>query len=372
MVIEYQDGMENWDIPYFTGMQSVKMPVLTTTGKNLFDGELEKGSINSNTGGLITTDSAVRSKKYTFLQKGQYRISKTNGSNFISLFIYNKDLTFTKPQTLGMSSTLVIQDDCYVKFVDTLADLDNKYQIEQGTQVTPFEEHKTNILTVNEDVTLRGIGKVQDTLDCLTGEVTERIGGFILDGSNDELIAIYKQTDNNTMAFSVRNMLPNGWYQRKIICDKLSKINSVIDDVEGFSHGDAGSTLYIRVSKSKLTSLDISGFRNYLSSSPLTFEHQLATEVIKTVDLTVVDQDGKATTLKTFDDTTHVLLESEAGPIPTATLTVRTKIPTASSTRLRMDDILVQQQELNEMVNEQSDNIDGALMGITEIYEEIL
>ena len=37
MIIEYQEGMENWDIPYFEGMQSVRMPVLTTTGKNLFD-----------------------------------------------------------------------------------------------------------------------------------------------------------------------------------------------------------------------------------------------------------------------------------------------------------------------------------------------
>ena len=27
MIIEYQEGMENWDIPYFTGMQSVKLPV---------------------------------------------------------------------------------------------------------------------------------------------------------------------------------------------------------------------------------------------------------------------------------------------------------------------------------------------------------
>ena len=35
MIIEYQDGMENWDVPYFEGMQSVKMPVLTTIGKNL-------------------------------------------------------------------------------------------------------------------------------------------------------------------------------------------------------------------------------------------------------------------------------------------------------------------------------------------------
>ena len=34
MIIEYQEGMENWSIPYFEGMQSVKMPVLTTTNED--------------------------------------------------------------------------------------------------------------------------------------------------------------------------------------------------------------------------------------------------------------------------------------------------------------------------------------------------
>ena len=31
-VFEYQEGMENWDIPYFTGMASCKMPILHTVG----------------------------------------------------------------------------------------------------------------------------------------------------------------------------------------------------------------------------------------------------------------------------------------------------------------------------------------------------
>lgn len=70
-IIEYQEGMENWDIPYFTGMQSVKLPVLTTSN-------------------------------------------------------------------------------------------------EDGT--------KTNILTVNEDVTLRSNGDICDELTLLTGQLTQRIG----------------------------------------------------------------------------------------------------------------------------------------------------------------------------------------------------
>lgn len=35
MILEYQDGMENWDIPYFEGMESVKSPVVKMVGKNL-------------------------------------------------------------------------------------------------------------------------------------------------------------------------------------------------------------------------------------------------------------------------------------------------------------------------------------------------
>ena len=71
LICEYQDGMENWDITYFEGMQSVKMPVLTTSN-------------------------------------------------------------------------------------------------EDGT--------KTNILTVNEDVTLRSSGDICDELNLLTGQLTQRIG----------------------------------------------------------------------------------------------------------------------------------------------------------------------------------------------------
>ena len=37
MLIEYQEGMENWDIPYFEGMASVKAPTLHSVGTNLIN-----------------------------------------------------------------------------------------------------------------------------------------------------------------------------------------------------------------------------------------------------------------------------------------------------------------------------------------------
>ena len=118
------------------------------------------------------------------------------------------------------------------------------------------------------------------------------------------------------------------------------------------------------------------------------------------VDLSIVDQDdvllilengeyiitengdyikvgikGGKTKLKTFDDITHVTVSSE-GLIPTGEITVATKNATdvvdASVMSLRMDDILNSQGTLEESANAQSDDIDIAMLGTTDIYEQLL
>ena len=127
----------------------------------------------------------------------------------------------------------------------------------------------------------------------------------------------------------------------------------------------------ISIDKDLLSSHDSIGLKEWLQSNPITIQYQLATESIKTVDLTVVDQNSNPTSLKTFNDTTHVLLNSE-GLVPTASLTVRTKIPSASSTSLLMDDISTEQQKLSDTVDEQSNNVDATMIATTEIYEETL
>ena len=43
-------------------------------------------------------------------------------------------------------------------------------QVEEGSTPSSYEPFKTNILTVNEEVELRGVGDVQDELNLLTGD----------------------------------------------------------------------------------------------------------------------------------------------------------------------------------------------------------
>ena len=56
-------------------------------------------------------------------------------------------------------------------------------QLEEGSVSTPYEPYKSNILTVNEDVTLRSNDDVYDELNLLTGCLTQRID------ENNEVLA---------------------------------------------------------------------------------------------------------------------------------------------------------------------------------------
>ena len=94
-VIEYREGMENWDISYFDGMQSVQMPVLTTTGKNLFDkGKLEKGDLNATTGENTPKDERCRTSDFIQV-KGGSKITLSKSTNeWFRVFGYDNNKNF--------------------------------------------------------------------------------------------------------------------------------------------------------------------------------------------------------------------------------------------------------------------------------------
>lgn len=91
MLIEYVEGMENWDIPFFRGIQSVKMPVLQTLGSNIFDGETESGHIDSSTGQNSNAWNDLRSVGYIEVIGGNMIRILVTHENFSSPKIYEYD-----------------------------------------------------------------------------------------------------------------------------------------------------------------------------------------------------------------------------------------------------------------------------------------
>lgn len=195
MIIEYQEGMENWDIPYFTGMSSVRMPVLQTTGKNLFDMNRPYDAITDSQATVVqdTNQITVSSADSGTYVSANFILDKDffAGKTVTGSCLYESDIkdigtvqinyqwiktpkTFTFPNNfIGDVMLCVSANNTGTPQSNTVTV--KNIQLELGSSVTPYyEPHKSNILTVNEDVELGSVGEVKDELDLLTGKITQR------------------------------------------------------------------------------------------------------------------------------------------------------------------------------------------------------
>lgn len=299
----------NVDIPYFEGMQSVKMPVLNSVGKNLATvSNVRLEGLRSNSGGhpnniIMKNIPVEEGKTYTISGVG----SKSDNMNHISLTRYehqnptnsnnhsqlwneigrdDRNTTFTIPK--GIKYVSFTFGNCIYNNngEDGWLQWDN-IQLEEGSAATPYEPHKSNILTVNEEIELRGIGDVRDTLDCLTGEVTERIGEIVLDGSEGILWSVTNDGGKlaTTICFTTYGYIKDA-IMNSAICSHFQQEYSR-EDIEHFYNENLNShqALVFFINRDKLTTPDYNGFNQWLSQNPITIQYQLATEVIKTVDL---------------------------------------------------------------------------------------
>lgn len=167
----------NVDIPYFEGMQSVKMPVLFThSNDNLLNVEtlIEGGYWGSN--GTVTSHSnSLYSEEYLFVK--YYEKIKINKSN-VQVLEYDENKSFIKRVQLPTDGVYTINEGvCFVRISIFNLGLAKKIMVSVGDSSVPFTDVviKTNILTVNEDVTLRSNGDICDELNLLTGQLTQRI-----------------------------------------------------------------------------------------------------------------------------------------------------------------------------------------------------
>ena len=385
MVIEYQEGMENWDISFFEGMQSVKMPVLTTTGKNLFNGNLTKGGATTSVGipyeECFSSISNIRAYSELIKTNGNsIAISLSDSTKKYALYQYDDNKCYISGSVWSSNQTQVITLNSNTMFVnicvgnsddsdirDNLTDFKKLIQIEEGSIATSYEPYKTNILTTPEDLELRGIGDVKDTLDLMTGELTQRVSGLECINQNSKL-SQSGTTNDTTLVITTSLKSTSTIGRRKLVASHELIKYAQLD----YWYGSLSITF--RLPKSNENFATLENFKQYLTQNPFYYYRELEQNEIsiKTVDLTVVDQDNQPTQLGTFENVTHVSLVAE-NLIPEVEMKVVTRISEelASASPL-MDDISTEQQQLETTVDEQSNNVDATMIATTEIYEETL
>lgn len=252
------------------------------------------------------------------------------GCDYIEFFIANAD-----DVTNGLDA--IVDDIMLIEYQERLENevilyFEGMQSVKLPVLTTSIEDGtKTNILTVNEDVTLRGIGDVQDTLDCLTGEVTQRIGEIVLDGSeNWSKYNIYPQEGYTAFITTIETL--NNLYHN-------TDINFISADFSTGTWYDYRSNLIsefvwnhdpnkigIRVKNEIAT--DVNGIKTFLSTNNIRINYKLATESIKTVTLSVIDQDGKTLEkIKPIEGTMHINTSGDpikplfSGEIPVEAIT---------------------------------------------------
>ena len=277
--IDTGDILDTFDETKNLELVSVKLPVLTTCGKNLFNGWVS-GDIDGKTGMLTPSSSAVSSDFIKITGYGKYVSSNNSVSRKVNAFVYDENKNFIQ-RVATAATSIRISTGVYVRL--SLGNSNNdKYQFEKGSTITPYEPYKSNILTVNEDVTLRSNGDICDELNLLTGQLTQRIG-------EDGVV--------------------------------------------------------------------------------------LSQEVVKTVDLTIVDQDGKTISiLNSFNGATHVSTEvAENSAYPMVAIEVASELQTSMS-EVAEDIELIKpvQNDIETTVDTQSNDIDSLLLATTELFEMFL
>lgn len=310
MLMEYQQGMENIDIPYFQGMQSVKMPVLTTTSKNLWNNyALERGSINHlNGGNLNQYTTQTRSKGYipivpnTKYIATSYGFDGTTSSDLIRYYDSEENFIGISPNEKSTFLRTVFQMD-----IDNISHI----QLETGTVATTYESYKTNILSTPSDLVLGGIGDVKDTLDLVTGEMVERTNEVTMNISS-----ITRHKCSSSIGTKYRwklSEVPDGLIgisDKNItcMCDKFTGVSahSTYVGIEGISKNNITNDVFLYIEKySDGTDASKNALLNELKALTIKFRY-LKNPTNKTVDLN---------NKPFFFKEGHILLSSEEGTL---------------------------------------------------------
>ena len=336
-VIEYQDGMENWDIPYFEGMASVVNPSVTNVGKTLLSTPKEKEYGKDATSEFFQVvdcasvfDTFGVGETYFFSfdikanKSGNARIYLQNGTGARHYFQYEVPVTteyVKRSFKANVRLNNVNQSQSFFAVYTTydsgcFATIKNIII----SKVESDEPYKSNTVATIADTTLRSVSsEVYDELDLKTGILTRRVLEFTLSSSG--WTNNYKSNDNFASNISYFNSM--AMFDVPVLCDKLPSLtadewnNMTKSGVYIGKHDTMGAICGVVLPKSVLSEDTINAFVQYMSQNPITFNYGFSTtyntEKNKTTGVPFIYEDG------------HILLSADS-ILPTLEYTVATTL----------------------------------------------
>lgn len=313
MCIEYQNGMENWDLPYFETTQLMKPLKVQSVNKNLFDPRLH-GSLTINTDGTFTLNTSDWSKykvTYNLKPNTTYKLTLTSTQKCWAAIIINGTSYSHNVNNSPFYKEIItdykgqVELGIYANTEANIGQTISTIQLEEGATSTNYVPHQSKTTSALEPITLRAIGNVKDTLDLSTGEYVQRIGEIIVDGVNAKAKkwVINNEWSETSRRFDlditgVKRMA--GWSGATTII-KSDKIN-VFDGI-GETNPQCNSlykwddVIVLYINNSTITTVDEAN--DWLKQNPIKVQYQLANPITRKISLEYPN-------LQTYQDITHV------------------------------------------------------------------
>lgn len=257
-------------------------------------------SNNSN----IPCNMVIRNSGFNCILKPNttYTVSSNNGLSSVVtkasigdsvLRFYDKDTT----SVTKMSNVLVLEGDYITGNPPIPAffkGMESTFEQELVTdeQDKNYGKYKVNVKATNPDnkqennITfyikepLRGVGDVKDKVYVKEDKVVveRNCAGVTLDGSENKKISL-NAIRGNLVEFIINdNLIPNR-VGVKYVATTLPNIDGVVEKVVcGYR------SIYIQLHKTKLQSIDVPGFRQWLQANPVTVVYELATPTYEEVE----------------------------------------------------------------------------------------
>lgn len=274
---------------------------LTSCGKNLFDKDnattqvgyfRPNGAINN--GG----DSTITTSYISILPNTDMTIS---GLTLEWICFYDKNKNFIE----RVSGTLkTFNKNAYyirIQAPTNVFDL-SKIQLEKGTQATTYEQYKSNSLTIdlqgNELCSLPNGTKDELVVENGRAKIIKRIGKVVLDGSE----AWYQagtQLPNTFTTYTFLNDMIDNYVSTDLLfmSDKFKGVSNSGNYASNDSNiimqnsSNQFKLMIMRIEKSLLSSVDVEGFKTWLSTHNVEVYYALETPIdIEITDPTLLAQ----------------------------------------------------------------------------------
>ena len=257
------------------GQELYEIPVVSC-GKNLFDGKLEAGSYDAVAGTPIIEGNTLRTSLIKVLPNTNYIYSSNGVYRRANLYYYDINKNFISYQL--SDNMFTTPTNCYYIALSHNSMNSANLQLEEGTKSTPYEPYQEDKLTILSPVQLEKVGDVRDRIiekDGVWG-VEKNVETVMLDGSENWNIFNTSLTTVSTFYVANKTQKDN----TPTVCSTFNSIttSATTKDEECISgYGGNKKNLWVNILKDKLSTQDVTCFKEWLSKNSVLVKFILET-----------------------------------------------------------------------------------------------